>query len=138
MVSLIRTSGGRLPKRIAFGNRGAVQRRRGENEKEGTDCVQGDVQVFGIACNLKVTALEAEVWVETATESWRRFIAAWREEEKDAAEHRHEKREKSESRKFVIVQGSEGLRRDTDKPVNSRRAEGILYEQETDRDLCST
>ncbi|CAN0463846.1 unnamed protein product, partial [Ascophyllum nodosum] len=39
--ALIRMSGGRLPKRIVFGNlEGAVRRGRGGNEKEWTDCVQ--------------------------------------------------------------------------------------------------
>ena len=38
-------------------------------------------------------ALKAEVWVETVTKGRRRFMAAWREEEKDAARHHQEKRE---------------------------------------------
>ena len=38
-------------------------------------------------------ALKAEVWVEAVTEGGRRFMAAWREEKKDAARHRQEKRE---------------------------------------------
>ena len=33
----------------------------------------------------KATALEAEVWVVTVTEGRRRFMAAWRKEEVDAA-----------------------------------------------------
>ena len=37
--------------------------------------------------------LKAEVWVEAVAEGGRRFMAAWREEEEDAARHRHEKRE---------------------------------------------
>ena len=38
--TLIRTGGGRLPKRIMFGNlEGAVRRGRGGKEKEWTDCV---------------------------------------------------------------------------------------------------
>ena len=88
-------SGGRLPKRIAFGNlEGAVRRGRGGKEKEWTDCVQSDIRAFGIAEGWKATALNAEVWVETVTEGGRRFImAAWRKEEVDAARHRQEKRE---------------------------------------------
>ena len=35
--------------------------------------------------------MEAKVWVETVTEGRRRFIAAWRKEEVDAARHRQEK-----------------------------------------------
>ena len=38
-------------------------------------------------------ALKAEVWVEAVTEGGRRFVAAWREEDQDAARHRQEKRE---------------------------------------------
>ena len=38
-------SGGRLPKRIVFGNlEGAVRRGRGGKEKEWTDCVQSDIR----------------------------------------------------------------------------------------------
>ena len=37
--------------------------------------------------------LNFEVWVETVTEGGRRFMAAWRKEEVDAARHRQEKRE---------------------------------------------
>ena len=48
--ALIRMSGGRLPKRIVFGNlEGAVRRGRGGKEKEWTDCVQSDIWAFGIA-----------------------------------------------------------------------------------------
>ena len=38
-------------------------------------------------------ALKDEVWVDAVTEGGRRFMAVWREEEKDAARHRPEKRE---------------------------------------------
>ena len=87
-------SGGRLPKRIVFGNlEGAVRRGRGGKEKEWTDCIQSDIRAFGIAGDWKATALKAEVWVETVTEGGRRFMAAWRKEEIDATRHRQEKRE---------------------------------------------
>ena len=87
-------SGGRLPKRIVFGNlEGAVRRERGGKEKEWTDCVQSDIRTFGIAGDWKATALKAEVWVETVTEGGRRFMATWRKEEVDAARHRQEKGE---------------------------------------------
>ena len=87
-------SGGRLPKRTVFRNlEGAVRRGRGGKEKEWTDCVQSDIRTFGITGDWKATALEAEVWVETVAESGRRFMAAWRKEEVDAARHRQEKRE---------------------------------------------
>ena len=77
--TLLRMSGGRLPKRIVFGNlEGAVRRGRGGKEKEWTDCVQSDIRAFGIAGDWKATALNADVWVETVTEGGRRFMAAWR------------------------------------------------------------
>ena len=41
----------------------------------------------------KETTLNYEVWVDTVTEDERRFMAAWRKEEVDAARHRQEKRE---------------------------------------------
>ena len=91
--TLLRMSGGRLPKRIMFGNlEGAVRRGRGEKEKEWTDCVQSDIRAFGITGDWKTMALKAEVWVEVVTEGGRRFMVAWREEE-DAARQRQEKRE---------------------------------------------
>ena len=40
-----------------------------------------------------MTALKAEVWVETVTEGGRRFMSTWKKEEVDAAKHRQEKRE---------------------------------------------
>ena len=92
--TLLRTSGGRLPRRIVFGNlEGAVRRGRRGKEKEWTDWIQSDIRAFGIAGDWKATALEAEVWVEMVTEGGRRFVAAWRIEEVDAARHRQEKRE---------------------------------------------
>ena len=92
--TLFRINGGRLPKRIVFGNlEGAVRRGRGGKEKEWTDCVQSDIRAFDIVGDWKATALKAVVWVETVTEGWRRFMAAWRKEEVDAARHRQEKRE---------------------------------------------
>ena len=36
---------------------------------------------------------EVLVWVEAVTKGGRRFMAAWRQEEEDAARHRQEKRE---------------------------------------------
>ena len=61
--------------------------------KSGRDCVQSNIRASGIAGDWKATALKAEVWVETVTEGGRRFIAAWRKEEVDAARHRQEKGE---------------------------------------------
>ena len=92
--TLLRMSGGRLPKRIMSGNlEGAVRRGRGGKEKEWTDCVQSGIRAFGITGDWKTMALAAKVWVEAVTEGGRRFMAAWREEEEDAARHRQEKRE---------------------------------------------
>ena len=70
-----------------------MRRGRGEKEKERTDCVQSDIRAFGIAGNWEATALQAEEWVEAVTKGGRRFMAAWRKEEIDAARHRQGKRE---------------------------------------------
>ena len=95
-------SNGRLPKRLVFGNlEGAERRGRGGKEKAWTDCVRGDIRAFGIAGDWKATALEAEVWVETVTEGGRRFMAAWRREEEDAARHRQEKRDATRPGKLL-------------------------------------
>ena len=37
-------------------------------------------------------AVKAEGWVEAVTEGGRRFMAAWRQEEEDAARHRQEEK----------------------------------------------
>ena len=87
--TLLRMSGGRLPKRIMFENlEGAVRRGRGRKEKEWTNCVQSDIRAFGITGDWKTMAVQAEGWVEAVTEGGRRFMAAWRQEEEDAARHR--------------------------------------------------
>ena len=95
-------SGGRLPKRVVFGNlEGAVRRRHGGKEKEWTDCVHSNIRAFGIAEDWQATALEAEVWVETATEGGRRFMTAWRKEEVDTARYCEEKREATRRGKLL-------------------------------------
>ena len=72
-------SGGRLPKRIVFGNlEDAVRRGWGGKEKEWTNCVQSGIRAFGIVEDWKATAFKAEVSVETVAEGGRRFMAAWR------------------------------------------------------------
>ena len=72
-------SGGRLPKRIVFGNlQSAVRRGRGGKEKEWADGVQSGIRAFGITGDWNVTALKAEVWVETVAEGGRGLMAAWR------------------------------------------------------------
>ena len=50
-------------------------------------------QFFFVILEALLLALKAEVWVDAVTEGGRRFMAAWREEEKNAARHRQEKRE---------------------------------------------
>ena len=60
--TLLRMSGGRLPKRIVFGNlEGAVRRGRDGKEKGWTDCVQSDIRAFDITRDWKTMALKAEV-----------------------------------------------------------------------------
>ena len=96
-------SGERLQKRTVFrGLEGALRRGQGGKEKEWTNCVQCDIREFGIAGDWQVTALEAEVvWVETVTEGRRRFTAALRKEEVDAARHRQKKREATRQGKLL-------------------------------------
>ena len=79
----------------------AVQRGRGGKEKQWTDCVQSDIRAFGVTGDWKLTALKVEVWVETVTEGGRRFMAAWRKEEVDAARLRQEKRVATRLGKFL-------------------------------------
>ena len=87
-------SGGWLPKRIMSGNlEGAVRRGRGGKEKEWTDCIHSDIRAFAITGDWEAMALKADMWVEVVTAGGRRFMAAWRKEEVDAAKHRQEKRE---------------------------------------------
>ena len=79
-----------------------MRRGRGGKEKEWTDCIQSDIWALGITGDWKATALEAEVWVETGAEGGRRFMAAWRKEEVDAARHRQEKREATRLEKLLL------------------------------------
>ena len=100
--TLIRMSGGRLPKRKMLRNlEGAVQRGRGGKEKQWTDCIQSDIRAFGMTRDWKAMALKAEVWVKVVTESGRRFMAAWRKEEEDAVRRRQEEREATRLRKLL-------------------------------------
>ena len=70
-----------------------MRRGRGGKEKEWTDRVQSDIRaLFGITGDWKAMALKAEVWVEAVREGGRRFMAAWRKEEEDAARRRQETR----------------------------------------------
>ena len=62
--------------------------------------VKSDIRAFGITGDWKAMALKAEVWTEAVTEGGRRFMAAWSEEEEDAAGHRQEKREATRLGKF--------------------------------------
>ena len=87
--------------------------------KEWTDCVQSDIRAFGITGDWKAMALKAEVWIEAVTEGGRRFMAAWREEEEDAARHRQEKREATRLESCNRTRKRRILRSDTHWP--SRR-----------------
>ena len=91
--TLIRMSGGRLPKRIVLENlEGAVRRGRGGKEKEWVDCIQSDVPAFGLAGDWKTTVWRQRFELRRSRTHGRRFMAAWRKEEVDAARHRQEKR----------------------------------------------
>ena len=78
-----------------------MRRGRSGKEKEWTDCVQSDIQAFGITGDWKATALKAGVWVYTVTEDGRRFMAAWRKENMNAARHRQEERAATKLRKLL-------------------------------------
>ena len=78
----------------------------------------------GIAEGWEATALEAEVRVETVPEGGRRFMAAWRKYEVDAARHRQEKRESTRLGKLLSYTAAQNPRSDTN--WLSRRTEGIL------------
>ena len=70
---LLRMTGGRLPKRIMFGNlEGAVQSGRGGKNKEWTNCVQSDIRAFGITGYWKTMALKTEIRIEAVTKGVRR------------------------------------------------------------------
>ena len=70
---------------------------------EWTDFVQSDtIRAFGITGDWKATALKAEVWVEAVTEGGRRFMAAWREKEEDAARYLQQKREATRLGKLLL------------------------------------
>ena len=97
---LIRISGGRLPKLIAFGILDAVRRERSGKAKEWVDCVKSDVRAFGNTGVWKATALEAWLWTKAVTEWGPRLMAAWRKEE-GAASNRHENREANDARKLL-------------------------------------
>ena len=58
-------SGGRLPKRIMFGNlEDSVRRRRDGKKKEWADFVQSEVRAFGIMRDWKAMALKTQVGVD--------------------------------------------------------------------------
>ena len=61
---------------------------------------QSDIRAFGITGDWETMSVKAEVWVEALTKSGRRFMAAWRQEEENAARHRQEKREATRLGKF--------------------------------------
>ena len=55
--------------------------------------VKSDIRAFGITGDWNTMAFKAGVWIKAVTEGGRRFLAAWREGEENAAGHRQEKRE---------------------------------------------
>ena len=94
--------GGAHPnERRAAAKANRVRKGRGGKEKEWTDCVQSDIRAFGMTGDWKATAFKAEMWAETVTEGGRRFMAAWRREEVDAARHRQEKRDATKLGKLL-------------------------------------
>ena len=71
-----------------------MRRGPGGNEKEWIDCVQSNVGDYVLAGDWKVTALEADVWVEIFTEGGHMFMAAWREKEVEASRYCQEERQR--------------------------------------------
>ena len=101
--TLIRMSGGRLLKRIVFGNlEGGVRRGWDGKENKWIDCVQSDIRAFGITGEWKAMALKAEVWDEAVTEGGRRLMASRRKEKEDATRYRQEKREATRLGKLLL------------------------------------
>ena len=101
--TLIRMSGGRLPKQIMFGNlEGAVRRGRDGKENKWTDCIQSDIRASGITGEWKAMALKDDVWDEAVTEGGRRLMAARRKEEEDATRYCQEKREATRLGKLLL------------------------------------
>ena len=90
--------------------------------------------MFGIAGGWKATALEADVWLETAVESRRGLMVAWRKEEVDVARYHQEKREATRLGKLSYTEEYEQR---SDTSWSSRREKGILYGHETDGDQGS-
>ena len=128
-------SGGRLPRRIMFGNlEGAVRRGRGGEEKEWTDCVQSDIRASGIAGVWKATALKAEVWVEAVTEGGRRFMAAWRKVRGRRSQTSPREERGNETGKVDIAHGSVEFCEATPIGLADESKES-LYGREMDRDL---
>ena len=103
-------SGGRLPKRIVFGN-------------------------LEDAGDWKATALKAQDWVERVTEGGRKFMSPLWKEEVDAARHRHEKREGTRLGK--LLSHAEATSRRNPR-TDARRTETCVAPVDASRDfyLC--
>ena len=85
----------RLPKRVMSGElENAGKRGPGGKEKEWTDCVAGDLQLFDITGDWSTAALDPGVWYNTVHEGDCRFMAAWVKEE-NASNQRQNDEERS-------------------------------------------
>ena len=133
----LRMSGGRLPKRVMFGNlEGVVRRGRGGEEKEWTDCVQSDIRGFCITEDWKAMALKAEMWVEAITEGGRRVEVHGRVEKVRGRRGQTSPGEErgNEIGKVGIAHGSVEFCEATPNGLADESKES-LYGRETDRDL---
>ena len=83
----------------------AGKRGPGGNEKEGTDCVEEDLRLFGITRDWNTAAAldDPGAWYSTVRDGGCRFIAAWVKEEKNASKHWQRKREAEEADKVIEV-----------------------------------
>ena len=105
--ALLRMGDNRLPKRVMSGEPENAEKRgpRGK-EKEWTDCVADDLQLFGITGDWNTAALDPGVWYSAAVhEGGCRFMAAWVKEEENASNQRQNKREAEEADKVEVAPG---------------------------------
>ena len=83
----------------------AGKRGSGGEEKEWTDCVAEDLQLFGITGDWNTAALDPGAWYSTIREGGCRFMAARVKEGEKASEHRQREREAEEADKVGVAPG---------------------------------
>ena len=82
----------RLPKKVMSRELENVGKRGpGVKEKEWTDCVADNLQLFTITGDWSTAALNPGAWYDTVHERGCRFMAAWVREEENASNQRQKK-----------------------------------------------